>query len=145
MTATAPDAGCFVWTRGSNEFGDDTVGGMVVDFGITEAGEQYVIALVPAPSYPKTSPKRRAWLYSRVEGATHHVSYGQVSALRRFLLSDLAPCDGFRDVTKMQGYAAKALLAAGVTEHGGEQLDLLAAHQALSDAVLELNAERAAS
>ena len=138
---TTIEIGCFVWTKGAGEFGDGSTGGMCVDVGIDPTHGRYVIALVPSPSYSKTSHRKRAWLYSRVDGLAAHVNHGQVSELRRFYLSDLAPCDGFRDATKMQGYSAKALLAAGVAKNVNDRGDLLAAYQNLCDAVLEMRAE----
>ena len=96
---------------------------------------------MPSPSYAKTSHRKRAWLYSRVEGVAAHVNHGQVAELRRFFLSDLAPCDGFRDATKIEGYARKALLAAGIVKNWNDRSDLIAAYLDLCEAVSELRAE----
>lgn len=138
-----PPVGTFVWCKyDPTAAGDEPIdGGMVVDVGITDKGERYVIALVGSPTYPPASHKRREWLYGRVEGKTNHVDHGQVAELRRFFLADLAPCDGFRDATKMLGFAAKALLAAGVCRNANDRAELLDAYRALSEAVIELRDE----
>lgn len=146
MTAIDIDllqVGVMVWTKGTNEFGDDATGGMVVDFGIDEANGPYVIALVPQPTYPKTSHKRRRWLYSRTDDGKI-TDHGQVAELRRLYVDNLAPTDGFRDPAKCLGFASKALLAAGLRggEWGDDRADLDRAAHALIDAAAEEHAER---
>lgn len=140
-----PPIGALVWRKYDPEAnGNEPIeGGMVVDIGMTEDGERYVIALVSSPTYPATSHKRREWLYGRVEGAKNPVDHGQVAELRQFYLSGLAPCDGFRDATKMLGFAAKALLAAGVCRNANDRAELLNAYRSLSEAVVELREEEA--
>lgn len=133
IDASCLAVGVCVWTRGKNEYGDGATGGIVVDFGIDPDKGEYVIVLDGSPSYPKTSPKSRRWLYSRGDkgGIQNH---GQLVDLRRLYVSDLAPCDGFVDRARLHEFAAKALIAAGIRrgewDAGHAELDA-AAHALL--------------
>lgn len=132
------EVGVLVWTKGRNEFGDGARSGMVVDFGVDPDKGEYVIVLDGAPEYPKSSPQRSRWVYSRNDRGAH-ANHGQVAELRRLYVSGLQPCDGFRDRKQMCEYAARALVAAGLKrgEWGEDHAELDAAAHSLLGAAEE--------
>lgn len=135
----APEIGQIVWRRYEGN-GETVAGGMVTDHGITAEGRQYVIALVANPTYPKTSHRRPTFIHLHTEGAKYQPG-GQIAELRRFYLDELAEGDGFRSVAKINEFAAKALIAAGVSRDDATRQELVAAYHALCEAAGEVWAE----
>lgn len=106
--------GSLVVSRGSNEFGDDAVLGMVVGGGVDDEGERYLTVLTDAPRRP-----RQPSLILHHQDGKRKVSYenlGLVAHLLRLSESDInaAGTDDFRHPGKVWAFAIKALRAASV-------------------------------
>lgn len=103
--------GIVIWSKGTNDFGDGRLGGMVVRRDDDpDTGERFVLILTDSAA----RPRQGSVMYHRPKGGFDNL--GLVARLERLSLDDVdaGAMDDFRYGGKIKDYAIKALRAASV-------------------------------
>ncbi len=134
--------GRLVYTRGTNEYHDGAVLGMVVNTGHDSGtGEAFVTILTDSALAPKLQPSVHLMHRDGTKPSTTNL--GPLARLVRIAPDDISPTstDDFLVVAKLVAYARKACLAAGAipdtsraTVDRGRRLDLMRAAHVLDEA-----------
>lgn len=135
--------GQMVFTRGTNDFGDERTGGMVVKYDDNpDTGERFVSVVTRSMTTP---PPGR--LYLSKEKGRGYIDLGPLARMHRLAVSDIDPAatDGFRHVRSVWAMALEALRASTVppaNHHGSALHDgLLTSYRVLRTVAQELAME----
>ena len=133
--------GAMVWTRGTNEFGDQRTGGCIVGVGVDrETGERVATLITNSPTTPR---QPSLYLIRR----NKHEPLGLIARLVRVPVGDIDPAahDDHRDHRQVWGWAKRALVASTLApnDHFGTKGhdDLITAYRTLRAEAQTLNQE----